>query len=763
MAQRKSHLIYILAAAATFAQARSIAPVGRVYEAAGGNNPTKQFETIEDAVAYAEQGHCASLLLYNNAEHTISNCRAVNPIHLSYDEPQYVEGYSYTLQYDLHWNWTGVTESSSSQTGGSIKLFCPQLFSRHRHSHCWTSDDQVDPEKGPPKNSCPIGNPIEPANRKKYQVEREPAFSLGKFDFYYRYDSGATTNASSLGYGWRHAFDGALLQPAVFSKLPRRNYIYAPNSVDDPGLAADGMSAGALLNMKTLERSDHRITTFYKKNESYLADTDINEGLIESVSTAGEAGFLLYDQDKGRIERYNASGRLAAIWDRSGDFVEFNFSDATTPALIAPRPGLVIGATRFTGQNFKFNYDSFSRISKLTTSPGIDYIFNYLNDTLGSITYPTNDTKRFLYDEVIYTGGSTRQNLLTGIIDESQQRYSTFSYDTYGTKSTQHAGGISKFEATLTGQNPTQVTLVTPNGSSVTEQYRVIKSQWALHSTTQEAGAGCFSASNQIRYDANGNTKMRDDFNGKRVCYSHDGKNREAVRIEGLPGGANIPEATCDIVLASNAALPTDARKTSTEWHPDWKLETRRAEPKKRTTWVYNGQPDPFNGNALASCAPSTALLPDAKPIAVLCKQVEQATLDANGSQGFAATLAPNEPYVINQRQTSFTYNQYGQVLTGTDERGKVTTNTYYQSTTANYTKGDLATVTNPKNHVVRYTRYNPHGQVLEMLDANDVATVYTYDLRQRMTSVTQAGQLTTTDWWPTGLLKKVTQPDGSW
>lgn len=40
----------------------------------------------------------------------------------------------------------------------------------------------------------------------------------------------------------------------------------------------------------------------------------------------------------------------------------------------------------------------------------------------------------------------------------------------------------------------------------------------------------------------------------------------------------------------------------------------------KLTIDVYNGQPDPFNGNAIASCASASARLVDGKPIAVLCK-----------------------------------------------------------------------------------------------------------------------------------------------
>jgi YD repeat-containing protein len=48
-------------------------------------------------------------------------------------------------------------------------------------------------------------------------------------------------------------------------------------------------------------------------------------------------------------------------------------------------------------------------------------------------------------------------------------------------------------------------------------------------------------------------------------------------------------------------------------------------------------------------------------------------------------------------------------------------------------------------------------------VDSNGVATDYTYDLRQRLTSLTVGGQTISYEYHPTGLLKRVTQPDGSY
>jgi YD repeat-containing protein len=74
-----------------------------------------------------------------------------------------------------------------------------------------------------------------------------------------------------------------------------------------------------------------------------------------------------------------------------------------------------------------------------------------------------------------------------------------------------------------------------------------------------------------------------------------------------------------------------------------------------------------------------------------------------------------------------------------------------------------ISTVTNAKGHVSRYTKYNRHGKLLEMIDPNGVVTTQTYDLRQRLKSVSVAGQTTGYDYDAAGQLVQVTLPDASW
>lgn len=291
---------------------------------------------------------------------------------------------------------------------------------------------------------------------------------------------------------------------------------------------------------------------------------------------------------------------------------------------------------------------------------------------------------------------------------------------------------------------------------------------------TQPAGSGCTASSNARGYDTNGNVTSYDDFNGTRACYGYDTiRNLRTVTLEGLPGGSS--GKTCPSNLSTYAPTPTDSahpeRKTTTSWHPDWDLKAREAEPKKLTTWVYNGQPDPIAGGT-ASCVSPATTLPDGKPLAVLCARYEQATTDTTGALGLLPTVSGAT------RAWTYTYNQYGQVLTETtpkqsptDVLSHTTTYAYYPTTSftgsVGHTMGDLNTVTNPLGQVTTFTAYDKAGRLLSSADANSTVTSMSYWPRgwlhtQTVTPASGSPLTTTYDYWPTGLLKTVTMPDAS-
>ncbi len=76
---------------------------------------------------------------------------------------------------------------------------------------------------------------------------------------------------------------------------------------------------------------------------------------------------------------------------------------------------------------------------------------------------------------------------------------------------------------------------------------------------------------------------------------------------------------------------------------------------------------------------------------------------------------------------------------------------------------GNLETKTDAVGHVWRYTQYDPDGQLRRMEDPNGLVTLYTYDLRQRLTDVDAGGEITSYRYDDAGQLERVTLPDLSY
>ncbi|MCW7542086.1 hypothetical protein OOT46_30280 [Aquabacterium sp. A7-Y] len=526
----------------------------------------------------------------------------------------------------------------------------------------------------------------------------------------------------------------------------------------------------------TAFRGDGRRVSFRSTGTSkYASDTETSDRLrLASV------GYHYIDALRRTIETYQTStGALQRLDYAAGGGLTFTQSTEDTPAEIAPGPGYVIEVRDAFGRNVRFEYQTVNAAARVSTivDPAGQRVHARYDDTgnLAAIDWPDGSSRSFLYERIDLPWA------LTGVVDESSKRYSWFEYDTDGRAiATRKAGEVDsysvryatppslvvadtylasfkRYKREYSWRAPSGVVLTTPSGDRHLET-ELVAGTPRITRRSQPAGAGCEASTSEARYDVQGNVVSRDDFNGTRACYGHDlSRNLETVRVEGLSN-----TAACGTYTAPAAALPSEARKVSTQWHPDWSLPTRVAGPRRVVTTVYNGQPDPFASSASASCAPADAKLPDGKPIAVVCKRVEQATTDTDGSKGFSATL----PTGVAAQQWSYTYNQYGQVLTEDGPRtdvADVTRYDYYLDTTADWTKGDLKQVTNPAGQVTRFTKYNPHGHALQHIDANGVVTSYTYDLRQRLKTMTVGTELTQYDYHPTGLLQRVTQPNTSY
>jgi len=486
-----------------------------------------------------------------------------------------------------------------------------------------------------------------------------------------------------------------------------------------------------------------------------------------ALFTAGGSpdGFVLLGNDNVR-ERYSRGGVLQFVSRPNGHATTLTYAPAAR-SWEAPR---LVSATDSFGRMLSFQYDANGRVSGVVDPSGQITTYRYDEapfacpsgncGALTSVVFPDSGIKRYFYNEAEHAPSiGAGQILMTGLNDELGSRNGIYRYDANRRAiSTEKAGGVERWSIDYGVPNQRRVT--PPIGGDVVLRFNMVAGYLVQTGTDQPGGAGCGPASSSLTYDANANVTSRVDFSNRKTCYANDlSRNLETARVEGFTSSDTCP---ADAAMYTPAAS-TAQRKLLTQWHPDWRVETRKSEPQRITTSVYNGQPDPTAGGAITTCAPSTALV-DGKPIAVLCKRVEQATSDETGAAGFAASA------VGAARSETWTFNPYGQMLTHNGTRTDVsdlTTYEYYPDTQANWTLGDLKQITNPLGQITRFTKYDRNGRLLESIDANNRKTEHSYSPRgwltqTKLTAPGGAIQTTTYEYDGVGQLLKATLPDAS-
>lgn len=482
----------------------------------------------------------------------------------------------------------------------------------------------------------------------------------------------------------------------------------------------------------------------------------LNTGSCGATLAPQGPGYLLRDPN-GQLEQFGPDFKLLSRTSMTGQRVTLEYSTAATPTAVAPRPGLMVKATDAFGRSITFTHDELGRLATATDPDGnvTSYAFDGKNN-LVSVTVPEDrdggtSQRQYIHDQAHVYELDDGRNLLTGVVDENGRRFATYSYR-MGGATTQHAGtgffGSLNYGAYTRVDNPggTYFYYYTSKIAGIDRVTRIYS----------PGGTGYGWGMAYFEYNEAGDLISETDNRNFKTCKFLDGSDRHLVvsSVSGLSG------TTACAALALSSP-PANARVVTTTWHPLWNVRTAEAEPNKRTTWVYHGQPDPLVGGT-ASCAPSTALLPDGNPIAVLCKKVVVATLDPTGALGFSAPVDPATP----QRAEQWTWDAFGRLLTFDGPRtdvNDVTVYSYYADTTATHTTGDLYTTRDALGAVTTNVRYTRSGELLEQVDANGVVTTMTYDPRHRLTSRTVGGLTTTYTWDRAGMMKRETRPDGSW
>jgi RHS repeat-associated protein len=411
----------------------------------------------------------------------------------------------------------------------------------------------------------------------------------------------------------------------------------------------------------------------------------------------------LHRTDGGK-ERYAADGKL--LW------IETAVGQRTT--LTYGTSGLVTVTGPF-GHALQFAYTD-AQISSVTDPDGGTYQYAYNSaGMLSSVTYPDSTTRVYHYED------SNNAYGLTGITDENGDRYSTFAYNTDGlVTSTQHAGGYGAH--TLTYNADTSTTVTDARGTTTTYQFASMLSNGSAgrrRPTSFATGGQAFTRSYLTGQSSPHRVASAVDENGATTTFSYN----------------NYPHR---LASKTDASGTTYSRTTTyTYLNTTRHLMTQVATPSIKTGSLR-------------------------KIITAYDSEQRPQTITLSGFQPASAGGA------AVSRVVTLSYNSYDQVTQINGPRTDVSdiiTLDYYECTTGGAC-GQLEALTNALGHVTTFDAYDDHGRLLQTTDANGVETEYVYDLRGRVTSVTEtppyaSPRVTTFVYDDAGQLTSVEAPNG--
>lgn len=486
--------------------------------------------------------------------------------------------------------------------------------------------------------------------------------------------------------------------------------------------------------------------TFNAKNASI---PDLLIVKTTTGSTGPLASLILRSSDYHRDEVYDAQGRL----------LRYVYNDGYTQELTRNASDQVISITDSHGRSLNFTYASTSRIATMTDPGGAVHTYTWDTSEEGhpekllQVSSPQG-LRDYTYDT------NTRMNIPMFSKVEvglGPERIVERSFSTTATNgSISGSGGVSGAKSVARNALSTSSLDVTVNTNGVQTHHWFSKwgTAWRNDQRDIPAGVGSPASSSrlEITYDS-GETWKKTDFNGHATCSMRDSYGRALFLVAGLPS-----TQYCNSTFTFRAYLPPGAFKVSTQYLEHLKLPKVVASPKRIQTTVYNGQPDPFNGNAILTCAPGAPSLPSGGALLLPCKVVTRVTTDANGSWGVSADVDPSVPAQV----TTYQYNASGQVTSVSEPGLSPVTYAYYAAGEGGNKKGDLKSATDAEGLTDVINSYDAHGRPLQMTRADGLVTTFTYNNFGKPTTETIDSQTTTYEYNSLGEVTRVISPDGS-
>jgi len=448
----------------------------------------------------------------------------------------------------------------------------------------------VAPEDSPP-SSCPVGNPIDTSTGAKIQKETDVASQgVGQTGFERTYNN----SNKALGGSWYNSHQKSLrvISPEKIQIIRDKSSPYGSKAtactngwnelktrITDAW--AQGASAQYVNNTCQVVRNNVVVRNIPIVPEGQNIEIYIKPGAIQLVrengsilsfglgagdqytELNGERGQLVainnadpiawrYKATNGDIEDYNADGKLLSITASNGVKQELFYD---------PASGLLTRVKDSTNRELLFSYTG-NQISSVTIDGNKTTAYAYnASGLITQVTRPDNTTRIYHYED------SRFPTYLTGITDERNKRYATWTYDAQGRAiASEHAGGVEKTLLSFNADGSTTVT----NSLNKQTIYRFADIAGARRVVKVEGQptTNCLGANQDYTYTNEGWLASKTDWKGIKTTYQYNTLGQEISRTE--------------------AFGTTEARTITTEWHPSLYLKTKVTEPGKETVFSYD-------------------------------------------------------------------------------------------------------------------------------------------------------------------------------
>ncbi|WP_226467285.1 RHS repeat-associated core domain-containing protein [Luteimonas panaciterrae] len=538
-----------------------------------------------------------------------------------------------------------------------------------------------------------VGNPADFSTGDKFQTE--PDFDLGWVSFV-RYYHSATSNDGNggFGYGWTHNHNIRLaIEPG--SSTPEIGLIRANGS----------------------HQPFRRFSGYY----------EAADGSGDRIAANG-SDWKLYQTD--RVLTFTSDGQLS----------KQDFEDGTALTYVYDGIGRLSTITHSTGRALVFNYANGmggAPIASITFAglPSTTYTYN-VNGQVETVTYFGGDKRTYHYED------SRFPKNLTGVTDENNQRFSTFTYDVKGRlTSSKHAGNVESTTLAYTAQGGATVTgslgyqttygLTADSGDGKPRQAgNAVDSQGTVGLTYYAAAADFRRRPDTVTDRKGVQTKY---------TYSEGTLDGQAVSVTTVEEAKDKPEARTTVVyrnLANNRLVMSKVGNRETKI-------TRNARLQPLTVTVKDTATNEVRTATNAYC--------------------EQADITAGTCPLIGQLIKADGPRTDVSDITTYTYYPSDDASCGSDP------------VNCPHRKGDLWKVTNALGHVSEIVKYGASRTVLTVKDPNGVVTDFEYTVRggkalisarklRGTDNTTEADdQITRIEYFPTGQVKKITDPTGAY